>query len=127
MRERGGSLLETVAAIAVGATFAAAAATHTRVAMRVLAEVRTGDRALTAARNTLEHAIGAPCDRTRPPSPHWLGCPASFVCELEESVAAATPARGLLVRTTVRVLSRTNREQPLATLATVIRRPPGCS
>jgi hypothetical protein len=89
MSERGSGMLDAVAATAVALTIGAVA-TDLAAALHTLAAVsRDADR-LGAARNVLDHLVGAPC--ASPPScPPELSCTVSYE-PLAGSIPGATRA-----------------------------------
>ena len=123
MSARGSSLLEVAAALAIGSLAAASAASHARSSALALDHVRRVDRALTAARNALESAVGSPCAST-PPAAH---CPAGLRC----SIAAEEVARHSEGAATVRIVRvsaavHADDPEPLVRMTTLARRLEPC-
>ena len=106
MSERGSGLLDAVAATAVALTIGAAS-TDLTGALRTLANVSHDADRLGAARNVLDHVVGAPC-AAPPACPPELSCTVSY-----EPLAGPIPGA---VRASVAV---TNADDPAGSAVTL--------
>ena len=126
MKATGSSLVEAIAAVAVGSLMAAAGALGARDALLTLRSIDEHETALTSARNLIEIARTVPCGHARAPAP----CPEGLRCTLHrDTLVPATVATLAVVHlravvTPVGEIS-TERSAPL-TLSTAIRVPRGC-
>lgn len=105
-RQRGTSLVEAVAALALAGILLANLAQASRATAAVLRDARAASDVLDAMRVLLEHELGAPCG-PRPP------CPPAHTCSVSRHAIATTVDR---VVVTVERDDGSGREE-LATLA----------
>ena len=110
-RQRGSSLLECAAALAVGGIVLAGSASASHAAATMLRRARMQEDTLAVARMLLEHQLGAPCAAAP-------DCPQDYRCQVDRTPITTTADR---VVANVERRDGLAREQ-LATLAPA----PGC-